>query len=321
MAQETYDTIIIGGGPAGAAAAVYVARKRLKTLIITEKFGGQSSVSSQIQNWIGEVSITGEKLAQKLEEHVRAQKEIEIKVEEKVTEVKELPDCLFEVKTGKGETYRSKTLIVAAGGRRKHLEIPGEERLTGNGVAYCTTCDAPFFEGLDVAVVGSGDAAMESVVDLAAYARKIYLLIRGERLKADPVNEKKATSFDKVQIIKNVEVQEILGDKRVTGVRYRQKDTNEEKELEVKGVFVAIGTSPNSDFVKHLVEVNEAGEVLVDFRTAETSKKGVFAAGNVTNDPFKQNNIAAGDGVRAAISAYAHVLNIKKYSPCVGEKE
>ena len=321
MAQEMYDTIIIGGGPAGVAAAVYAARKRLKTLLITTKFGGQSSVSSRIENWIGEVSITGEELAEKLEKHVRAQKEIEIKAGEEVKDIKELPDCGFEVKTDKEQTYRSKTLIVASGGRRKRLEVPGEEGLNGKGVAYCTTCDAPFFEGLDVAVVGSGDAAMETVIDLTAYADKIYLLIRGEKPKADPVNEKKATSFDKVQIIKHVEVQEILGDKGVKGLRYRQKDTGEVKELEVQGVFVAVGTTPNSGFVKHLVEVNRAGEVLIDFKTAETSRKGVFAAGNVTDDPFKQNNIAAGDGVRAAISAYAYVLDFKKYSPCAGGKE
>ena len=321
MAQELYDTIIIGGGPAGVAAAVYAARKRLKTLLVTEKFGGQSIVSSQIENWIGEVSITGKKLATRLEEHVRAQKEIEIKAGAKVTEVKELPDCIYEVTTDQDETFRSKTLIVASGGQRKRLNVPGEERLDGKGVAYCTTCDAPFFEDLDVAVVGGGDSALEGAVDLAAYARKIYLLIRGEELKADPVNKKKATSIDKVHLIKNVEVKEILGDKKVRGLRYRQKDTDEEKELEVQGVFVAIGTIPNSDFIKHLVDVNQGGEVLVEFRTAETSKKGVFAAGNVTNDPFKQNNIAAGDGVRAAISAYAYVRDIKKYSPCAGGKE
>jgi alkyl hydroperoxide reductase subunit F len=321
MAREPYDTIIIGGGPAGSAAAVYAARKRLTTLLITEKFGGQSIVSSQIENWIGEVSITGKELATKLEEHVRAQKDIEIKAGEKVTEVRELPECIFEVTTDKGERHRSKTLIVASGGRRKRLGIPGEERLDGKGVAYCTTCDAPFFEDLDVAVVGGGDSALEGVIDLAAYARKIYLLIRGEELKADPVNKKKATAIDKMQLIKNVEVEEILGDRAVTGVRYRQKDTAEEKELEVNGVFVAIGHSPNSGFIKHLVEVNQGGEVIVDFRTGETSKKGVFAAGNVTSDPFKQNNIAAGDGVRAAISAYAYVRDFKKYSPCVTGNE
>jgi alkyl hydroperoxide reductase subunit F len=321
VAQDTYDTIIVGGGPAGVAAAVYAARKKLRTLLITKRFGGQSIVSSQIENWIGEISITGHQLAQRLEQHVRAQKGVEIRVEEEVIKVNELPDCTFEVKTDKEGTYRSKTLIVASGGRQKHLEVPGEERLGGKGVAYCTTCDAPFFEGLDVAVVGGGDSALEGVIDLAAYARRIYLFIRGDRLKADPVNEKKATSFAKLQIIKNVEVEEILGEQRVTGLRYREKSAGNVKELEVKGVFVAIGNAPNSDFVKNLVDMNRAGEILIDFKTAETSRKGIFAAGNVTNDPFKQNNIAAGDGVRAAISAYTFILDIKKYSPCAVEGE
>jgi alkyl hydroperoxide reductase subunit F len=320
MARDTYDTIIIGGGPAGAAAAVYAARKRLKTLVIAKSFGGQSIVSSQIQNWIGETSITGQELAKKLEQHVRAQKGVEIQVEEKVVQINELPGCLFEVKTDKNGAYRAKTLIIACGSQRKLLEVPGEKRLDGKGIAHCTTCDAPFFEGADVAVVGSGDAALEAVIDLAAYARRIYLLVRGDKLKADPVNQKKATSFDKVQIIKNAEVQEILGDKAVSGLRYQDKNTGDVKELEVKGVFVAIGSVPNSEIVEPLVEMNRAGEILVDFKTAETSKKGIFAAGNVTNDPFKQNNIAAGDGVRAAISAYAYILDIKKHSPCAVEK-
>ncbi len=318
MARDLYDTIIVGAGPAGAAAAVYAARKKLRTLLITEGFGGQSIVSSKIENWIGEVSITGEELAKRLEKHVRAQKNITIKVQEKVITVNEMPDCTFEVKTDKDETYQSKTLIVTSGGRQRRLEVPGEEKFDGKGVAYCSTCDAPFFEGKDVAVVGSGNSALEGVIDLASYAHKIYLLIRSEKLKGDPVVEKKATSFPKLQIINSVEVEEILGDKAVTGLRYRTKNTDEVKELEVKGVFVAIGVIPNTDFVRNLIDMNQAGEILVNFETAETSRKGIFAAGNVTNDPFKQNNIAAGDGVRAALSAYAHILNIKKHSPCAG---
>jgi len=311
-----YDTIIIGAGPAGAAAAVYAARKRLKTLMVTPSFGGQSIVSSQIENWIGEAAITGKDLADKLEKHVRAQKGIKIKVGEKVVEVDDGPDCTFRVKTDKGATYLAKTLIVTSGGRQKLLEVPGEKAFEGKGVAYCTTCDAPFFEGADVAVVGSGDSALGEVVDLAAYAKKIYLLIRGAELKGDPINQKKALSFTKVQVIKNAEVEEILGDKNVTGLRYRDKKTGKVKELKVNGVFVAIGNYPNSEFMEHLVDMNRAGEILVNFKTAETSRKGIFAAGNVSDDPYKQNNIAAGDGVRAAISAYSYVLNIKKYSPC-----
>lgn len=321
MARDLYDTIVVGAGPAGASAAVYAARKKLKTLLVTEEFGGQSIASSKIDNWIGEVSITGEELAKRLEKHVRAQKNIKIKAGETVLKISEMPDCTFEVKTDKEGAYQSKTLIVTSGGRQKSLEVPGEERFNGKGVAYCSTCDAPFFEDKDVAVVGSGNSALEGVIDLASYAHKIYLLIRSEKIKGDPVVEKKATSFPKLQIIDQVEVEEILGDKAVTGLRYRGKKTDEVKELEVQGVFVAIGVIPNTDFVRNLVDMNEAGEILVNFETAETSRKGIFAAGNVTNDPFKQNNIAAGDGVRAALSAYSYILNIKKYSPCAGEEE
>ncbi len=321
MAQDLYDTIIIGAGPAGAAAAVYAARKKLRTLLITEEFGGQSIASSQIGNWIGEISITGEELANRLEKHVRAQKDIEIKAAETVLKISEMPDCTFEVKTDKNGTYQSKTLIVTSGGRQKRLEVPGEEEFDGKGVAYCSTCDAPFFGGKDVAVVGSGNSALEVVIDLASYADKIYLLIRGDKLKGDPVVEKKATPIPKLQIISHVEVEEILGDKAVTGLRYREINSDEVKELEVNGVFVAIGVIPNTDFVRNLVNMNEAGEILVNFETAETSRKGVFAAGNVTNDPFKQNNIAVGDGVRAALSAYAYLLNLKKHSPCAEKGE
>ncbi|MEJ2671934.1 MAG: FAD-dependent oxidoreductase [Deltaproteobacteria bacterium] len=316
MVPNLYDTIIIGGGPAGAAAAVYAARKRLRTLVITPDFGGQSMVSSDIQNWIGEISITGMELAEKLRQHVEAQEEVEINSPGKVVAVKEKPECIFEVKTDKDGTYRTKTVIVVSGGRRKHLQVPGEDRLSGQGVAYCSTCDAPFFQGQDVAVVGSGNSALETVIDLAQYAKKIYLIIRGGRLKGDPTMQEKVSQLSEIEMVKQAEVQEILGDQTVSGLRYRDQGSGEAKELEVQGVFVAIGSVPNSDFVRGLVETNQSGEILIDHRTAQTSKKGIFAAGDVTNDPFKQNNISAGDGVRAALSAYHYILQIQRYSPC-----
>jgi len=312
MSQEGYDTIIIGGGPAGAAAAVYAARKKMKTLLITEEFGGQSVVSSSIENWIGDENITGQDLAKRLEKHARAQEGLEIKSPEKVTKVNETPDCRFEVKTDKG-VYFSKTLIVAPGARRRRLNVPGENKLEGKGVAFCSTCDAPFFKDQDVAVIGGGNSALETAVDLFSYAKKIYLLIRGEDLKGDPVTQ------EKVKLIQNVEVREILGDKTVTGLRYKDRKQGEVKELSVGGVFVEIGSVPNSEFIQNLVETNEAQEIVIDHLTAKTSKEGIFAAGDVTNDPFKQNNISAGDGVRAALSAYNYLLNIKKYSPCEEE--
>jgi len=316
MAQEIYDTIIIGGGPAGAASAVYTARKKLKTLVITQDFGGQSVVSAGIQNWIGEENITGLDLAKKMENHVRAQERIEVKSPERVTEAKEGPDCIFEITTEKGETYRSKSLIIASGARRRRLNVPGGDKFEGKGLAFCSTCDAPFFKDMDVAVIGGGNAALETVIDLFPYAKKIYLLIRGEDLKGDPVSQEKVKQSSQVRLIQNVEVQEILGDKTLTGLRYKERKQGETKELSVGGVFVEIGSVPNSEFIRNLAETNEAGEIVIDHLTAKTSKEGIFAAGDVTNDPFKQNNISAGDGVRAALSVYNYLQKIKKHSPC-----
>jgi alkyl hydroperoxide reductase subunit F len=316
MGPNLYDTIIIGGGPAGAAAAVYAARKRLRTLLLTPDFGGQSLVSAGIQNWIGEISITGRELGEKLRKHVEAQKGVEIKTPARAIAVSERSGCIFEVETNKGNVYQAKTVIVASGGRRKHLQVPGEDRLEGQGVAYCSTCDAPFFQSRDVAVVGSGNSALETVIDLAQYAGKIYLLVRGDRLKGDPAMQEKLLKFEQLQILTQTEVEEILGDKNVNGLRYKDQMSGKAQTLEVKGVFVAIGSVPNSDFVRGLVDTNQAGEILVDHKTSQTSKKGIFAAGDVTNDPFKQNNISAGDGIRAALSAYHYILDIQRYSPC-----
>ncbi len=320
MSQDLYDAVIIGGGPAGVAAAVYAARKRLKTLVITEKFGGQSIVSSSIRNWIGELTLSGIELSERLKKHVQAQDNIEIK-EQKATEVVEESNCIYKVNSDKGGSYRSKTLIIASGAHRRRLNIPGEDKFDGKGVAFCSTCDAPFYGDLDVAVVGSGNSALETVVDLLPYAKKIYLIIRSEKLKGDPVNQEKVAQSTKVQMIRSAEIAEILGNQSVTGVRYEDKKTRGTKELAVGGVFIEIGLISNSEFVRGLVDLNEAGEIIVDHATGQSSKTGIFAAGDVTNDPFKQNNIAAGDGVRAALSAYNYVLNIKKYSPCAEKWE
>jgi alkyl hydroperoxide reductase subunit F len=316
MKPQLYDTIIIGGGPAGAAAAVYAARKRLRTLLITPDFGGQSLVSDSIENWIGEITITGKELAEKLRKHVEAQKDVEIKIEEKVTAVRQAPACIFEVETGTGNVYQTKTVIVSSGGRHRRLKVPGEERLEGRGVAYCSTCDAPFFRDQDVAIVGGGNSALETVIDLAPYARQIYLLIRGDQPKGDPAMQEKIAKLPQLQILTHAEVEEILGDQSVRGLRYQDRQTGKVQKLAVAGVFVAIGSVPNSDIIQGLVDTNQAGEILVDHKTSQTSRKGIFAAGDVTSDPFKQNNISAGDGVRAALSAYHYIMDIQKYSSC-----
>lgn len=316
-----YDLIIVGGGPAAVAAGVYAARKRLRTLVVTENFESQSFVSDKIENWIGEISISGFELAQKLEKHLRAQETITIQTGERATSIttSNCTDgkrvCDFLIKTKQGNEYTAKSLIIVSGGRRRKLGIPGEEKFMGTGVAFCATCDAPIFKDKDVAVVGGGNAGLEAVVDLLAYARKIYVIVRGDTLRGDPVTQEEVKKHDKVEIIYNAETQEILGDKFVSGLRYKNLKINDEKSISIQGVFVEIGSVPNSEMVKELVELNKYGEIVVDAKTAATSHPGIFAAGDVTDDIYKQNNIAVGDGVRAALSAYNYILNRKKETP------
>lgn len=317
-----YDVIIIGGGPAGAAAAVYTARKKLKTLLITESFGGQSIVSDDIQNWIGEPHVSGYDLAKKFEAHVRAFPDVvDVRMPEKAVKVEAIKCvngtriCDFLVTTDKGNTYEGKTVILAAGARRRRLNIPGEDKFDGKGVAFCSTCDAPLFSGKTVAVVGGGNAGLEAVVDLFPYAEKIYLLEYGETLKGDPVTQEEVKKNPKVEIVLNAQTLEILGDKFVSGVKYLDRKTNEEKVLDVGGVFVEIGSVPNSEMVNGLVELDKYGQVVIDSKHATTSQPGIFAAGDITDDPYKQNNISAGDAVKAALAAYNYLLKREKMSP------
>ncbi|MDP3769800.1 MAG: FAD-dependent oxidoreductase [Candidatus Sungbacteria bacterium] len=313
-----YDVIIIGGGPAGVAAAVYTARKQLKTLLITESFGGQSIVSDDIQNWIGESHISGYDLAQKMEAHVRAFPEfVEIKIPELGTLVEAIrcsgegasSVCDFKVTTDKGNSYESKTVILTAGARRRKLGILGEDTFNGRGVAYCSTCDAPLFKDKKVAVVGGGNAGLEAVQDLLTYASEIYLLEFGETLKGDPVTQADIKKSPKLkEIIFNAQTLEVVGEKFVTGLKYKDRKTNEEKLLDVGGIFVEIGSVPNSEMVKDLVALDKWGQIIIDSKHASTSRGGVFAAGDITDDPYKQNNISVGDAVKAALAAYNYIL-------------
>ncbi len=321
-----YDVIIIGAGPAGVAAMVYVARKKLRALLITDYFGGQSIVSDDIQNWIGEKSISGFDLAKKLEEHAKNfSPEIEIKEGQKVVGIKKincsdgLHKCDFEVTTDQNDKYISQALILASGARRRKLGVKGEKKFDGRGVAYCSTCDAPLFNGRAVAVVGGGNSGGEAVIDLLPYASKIYLLNRSDVLKADLIIQDQIRNNKKVSLIMNAEVLEILGDQFVSGLRYQDNKTGKEKQIEVQGVFVEIGSIPNSEIVKDLVELDRFGQVIIDSKHAATSQPGIFAAGDITDDPYKQNNISAGDGVKAALAAYAYVLQHRKESPAIDQ--
>ncbi len=298
-----YDVIIIGGGPGAVAAGIYSARKKMKTLLITDSFGGQSLNSAGIENWIGTKNISGYDLAKALEEHLRAQSGIDIITGDLVTGVKKT-DAGFSIATKEGKNFETKYVLVTSGSRRKRLGVPGEDKFEGKGVVFCTICDAPLFGGKTVAVVGGGNSALEGVLDLITYASKIYLLVRGDTLKGDPVTQDKIKANPMVQIIWNSAVEEIRGESFVNGVRYKDLKTGEAKELTLDGVFVEIGLIPNSDFVKELVKTDDYGEIVVDHRTQETSCTGIWAAGDVTDVLYKQNNISVGDAVKATLHIY-----------------
>ncbi len=302
-----YDLVIIGGGPGGVSAGIYAARKKMKTALVTESFGGQSSVSAGIENWIGTKVISGFDLAKSLEEHLRAQKGIDIIEPDVVTSVTKKDDGTFALATKEGALIEARYVILASGSRRRRLGIPGEDRYDGKGVVFCTTCDAPLFEGQPVVVVGGANSALESVIDLIPYASKIHLLVRGDALKGDPVTQDKVRTHPQVEVVYGAIPMEIKGDSFVNAIVYQDKKTGEERTLPVKGVFVEVGLLPNSDFVKDMVKLDDYGHVIVDAATQETSCQGIWAIGDVTNSLYKQNNISVGEGVTAALNVYDKV--------------
>jgi alkyl hydroperoxide reductase subunit F len=297
--SRIYDLIIVGAGPAGITAAVFAARKKMDFLVLTINVGGQVTYASQVENYIGFQYITGEELAAKFHEHLKRYG-FDVKMEE-VERVEPRGD-LFSVKTRYAD-YLAKTVIVATGRRPRELKVPGERELKSRGVTYCATCDAPLFEGMDVAVVGGGNAGLEAVLQLTRIANKIHLIEVGPQLKADPILVEKALASGKVEVLTSTKVLEIMGERTVSGVKVRSGD--EVKVLPVQGVFVEIGSIPNSEVVD-FVEKNQGGEIVVNC-ACETSFPGLFAAGDVTNVPEKQIIIAAGEGCKAALSAYRYL--------------
>lgn len=305
-----YDLIIIGGGPGGVAAAIYASRKKLNAGIIADSFGGQSVVSADIQNWIGSKSLSGLSLADALESHLRSQGGIEIIDGDRVNLIEKIEGG-FRVTTKNGKNLETKTVLAASGSRHRRLGIPGEDRLDGKGVVWCSICDAPLFGGKDVAVIGAGNSGLEAVRDCLPYASKVYLLVRGESIKGDAQTFEEIKKSPKVEIIYQVEAQEILGDAFVSGLKYSDKKDNSVKELKVEGVFVEIGAIPNSDFLGTLVNKNEFGAVLTD-KFQRTSLPGIWAAGDVCDFPYRQNNISAGDAIKAVLDINDYLSRNKK---------
>lgn len=302
-----YDLVIIGGGPAGVAGGVYAARKQLNTKLITESFGGQSEVSPEINNWIGTKSISGSDWADELEEHVRDYEGeyLDITSGARVNDIQphETKEG-FVVSYGDNNELITRTLLVASGASRKQLDIPGAKKFENKGVVYCASCDGPLFAGKDVAVVGGGNAGFEAAAQLASYADEVTLLQHSEEFKADPTTVQQVLDNDNVTATTNAEPRKITGSDFVDGIVYENLENGVMHELDVSGVFVEIGIVPNTEFIADLVETNGVNQVVVDPETQQASLEGVWAAGDATDGLYHQNNIAAGDAVKAIEDIY-----------------
>ncbi len=307
MNSNTYDLVIIGGGPAGVAAGVYASRKRLKTLLIAESFGGQSIVSEGIENWIGTIKIPGPELAKSLEDHLRAYagEIVTIATGNRVNEIsRSTQENTFITKTSDGASYRSKAVLVTTGSSRKKLAIPGAKEYEHKGITYCASCDGPLFADQDVVVIGGGNAAFEAASQLLAYCKSVTLINRTESYRADEITVKKVLAHPKMKTITNTELVSIQGSTFVESLTYKNTKTGETVTLPTTGIFVEIGSIPATDFTKDLVEKLPTGHIKIDPWTQKTSTPGIWAAGDCTNILYHQNNIAAGDGVRALEDIY-----------------
>lgn len=302
-----YDLIIIGGGPAGVSAGVYAARKRLKTLIVTESFGGQSVDSMGIENWIGTQKISGPDLAKQLESHLRSyeSESVVIKTGVRVSKVEKVGD-IFSVTMG-DEVAKATTILITSGSSRRKLDIPGGKEFENKGITYCASCDGPLFADMDTVVIGGGNAGFETAAQLLSYAKSVTLLHRADKFRADEMTVEKVLGNPKMKGVLNALPVEIKGDKFVSSIVYTDKMTGENVEIPASGVFVEIGLVPNTSFVDGLVPMNEFKQIIADPRTGRTETLGVWAAGDVTDTMYHQNNIASGDAVRALENIYMYI--------------
>jgi len=303
-----FDLAIIGGGPAAVSAGIYASRKQLKTVFLTETWGGQSTVSEGIENWIGTIKITGAELAKNLEEHLKAYARDIVTIIDgiRVDNVESTNDD-FTLWTTDGKNYQAKTVLVATGSHRRKLTIPGADTYDNKGITYCASCDGPLFSGQDVAVIGGGNAGFETAAQLLAYVKSVTLLQRSPEYRADPITVKKVLTHPHMTGITNTELIEVKGDTFVQSLTFKKNETGETIELPVTGIFVEIGAIPTSDMVKNLVELDSYGHIKVDPRTQQAFHKGIWAAGDVTDGLYHQNNIAAGDAVKALEDIYMYL--------------
>jgi alkyl hydroperoxide reductase subunit F len=308
-AKDPFDVLVVGGGPAGAAAAVYAARKGIRTGIAAERFGGQVNHTLAIENFISVLETDGPKFAMGLDAHVKAYgvDVMNLQRGDKLIPATQ-PGGLVEVQLANGGTLKSKTVILSTGARWRNVNVPGEQQYKNKGVAYCPHCDGPLFKGKRVAVIGGGNSGVEAAIDLAGIVAHVTLIEYGEALRADAVLVNKLKSLTNVVIHTQAQTTELTGDgNKLNGLTYTDRASGESHHIELEGVFVQIGLVPNTEWLKGVVELSKHGEIIVDAK-GQTSVPGVFAAGDATTVPFKQIIIAAGDGAKAALAAFDHLI-------------
>jgi len=302
--KEPYDVLVVGGGPAGASAAIYAARKGIRTGIVAERFGGQVLDTMGIENFIGTKYTEGPKLAASLEEHVK-EYNIDVMTAQRARRLEKKE--LIEVELENGAVLKSKAVILSTGARWRNVGVPGEAEFKNNGVAYCPHCDGPLFAGKHVAVIGGGNSGIEAAIDLAGIVKHVTVLEFLPELKADAVLQERLYSLPNVTVLKNVQTKEITGTDKVDGITYADRETGAIHHIELQGVFVQIGLVPNTDWLGETVNRTPVGEIIVDSRGA-TSLQGVFAAGDCTNSPYKQIIISMGSGASAALGAFDYLI-------------
>ncbi|MEK7586162.1 MAG: FAD-dependent oxidoreductase [Patescibacteria group bacterium] len=300
-----YDLIILGGGPAGASAAVYAARKQLKTAILTSEFGGQSVVSSLIYNWIGTPEISGADLGANLKKHILYYKGpfLDIIEGEKVISTKK-EDGVITINTESGKSFTSRALLVATGSGRRKLEAENADKFEHKGITYCASCDGPLFADQDVLVIGGGNAGFETAAQLLAYCKSVTMVHRSKDFRADEITVKRILENPKFKVVTNAEILRVDGDQFVTSLTYKDKISGEEHALPTTGIFVEVGQIPNTEFMKGIVEIDQFGKIVVDPMTQMSTTAGIWAAGDCTNGKYHQNNIASGDAVKALEDIY-----------------
>ncbi|QEY59732.1 alkyl hydroperoxide reductase subunit F [Pseudomonas sp. C27(2019)] len=307
--KDAFEVLVIGGGPAGAAAAIYSARKGIRTGVAAERFGGQVLDTMAIENFVSVQATEGPKLAREMEEHVR-QYDVDVMNLQRASRL--IPAAeeggLHTVEFESGASLKSKTVILSTGARWREMNVPGEQEYRGRGVAYCPHCDGPLYKGKRVAVIGGGNSGVEAAIDLAGIVKHVTLIEFDTKLRADEVLQKKLNSLPNVTVIKNALTTEAVGDgSKITGLVYKDRATEELHTVELEGIFVQIGLLPNSEWLKDTVALSNRGEIEVDARGA-TNIPGVFAAGDVTTVPYKQIVIAVGEGAKASLSAFDHII-------------